>query len=280
MDQNESKKVYNYQKRFTYLEAPLYSLIIVLFIASWLPAIVGLSFYGQLYSSTIRFGIFLDFSILIMSGIIFLVRSELKKTMFLISEDVIVLKAPGKLRQIFFSDIVLCKHVQTLFSEHIRITSSDKTIELPFSINGIYDLVLTINERIITANKSAVLEEITPGSMISAARLRKFGYYREKNAFYPLIFSTILLTVLNVLIAYKVWELEMVPIFMWSIIGFIIPINVFTFGEYIISSQIKKHEKESGTEYPGQFFMTSYIFSGLVFLMLYLCAGIAFKTMF
>jgi|GEM_PF-2290193 len=280
MGQNESKKVYNYQKRFTYLEAPLYSLITVLFIASWLPAAIGYSVYGHIYPSTIRFGVFLDFTILILIGIVILLKSELKKTMFLISEDVIILKAPGKLRQIFFSDIVLCKYAQTLFSEQIRIVSNDKTIELPFSINGIYDLVLTLNERIITANKSQTLDEPEPGSMICAAHMRKFAYYREKQAFFPLIISTLLLTVLNIFIGYKIWELELVSVFMWAVIGFIIPINIFTFSEYLINREIKKSEKQADTITFEKSHMSTYIFSSLIFLLFYLCAGIAFKTVF
>src|SRR5512133_1078101 len=229
MSATDAKKVYNYQKRFIYIEAPLYALIITVLLVSWVPAFLSVVAYDTLYPSTIRFGVYLDVTVIIILVIIGLVRSEVRKTMFLISEDAIVYKAPGRLRQIFFSDITLCKHIQTPLTEQVQIVSPEKSITLPFSISGIHDLILTVNEHLITAGKTSVLDEKTCGAMISSACLRKFAYQREKKAFMPLVSSTLLLTVLNIFIAYKIWELDIIPIFMWSVIGFIVPLNIFTF---------------------------------------------------
>jgi len=277
MSPTDAKKVYNYQKRFIFIEAPLYALIITVLIVSWLPALLSVFAYGTLYPSTIRFGIYLDVTVIIFLVIIGIVRSEVRKTMFLISDDAIVYKAPGKLRQIFFSDITLCKHIQTPFTEHVQIVSPEKSISLPFSINGIYDLILTINEHLITAGKTSVLDEKTGGAMISAACLRKFAYQREKKAFMPLVTSMLLLTILNIFIAYKVWELDIIPIFMWSVVGFIVPLNVFTFAESLVNKQIKKLECRINDQTHAKIARSNYIFSSIMFLVIYLCAGLAFR---
>ncbi|HMA63707.1 MAG: hypothetical protein ACM31E_11960, partial [Fibrobacterota bacterium] len=86
MSATDAKKVYNYQKRFIYIEAPLYSLIITVLLVSWLPALLSVVAYDTLYPSTIRFGITLDVTVIVFLVIIALVRSEVRKTMFLISE--------------------------------------------------------------------------------------------------------------------------------------------------------------------------------------------------
>jgi hypothetical protein len=277
MSATDAKKVYNYQKRFIYIEAPLYALIITVLLVSWLPALLSVIAYDTLYPSTIRFGVYLDVTVIIFLVIIGLVRSEVRKTIFLISEDAIVYKAPGKLRQIFFSDITLCKHIQTPLTEHVQIVSPDKSITLPFSISGIHDLILTINEHLITENKTSVLDEKTDGAMISSACLRKFAYQREKKAFMPLVTSTLLLTVLNIFIAYKIWELDVIPIFMWSVIGFILPLNIFTFAESLINKQVKKLECRINDEAHAKIAQNNYIFSSIMFLIMYLCAGLAFR---
>jgi uncharacterized membrane protein YjfL (UPF0719 family) len=277
MSATDAKKVYNYQKRFIYIEAPLYALIITVLLVSWLPAFLSVVAYNTLYPSTIRFGVYLDVTVVIFLIIIGIVRSEIRKTMFLISEDAIVFKAPGKIRQIFFSDITLCKHIQTPLTEQVQIVSPEKSISLPFSINGIYDLILTINEHLITVGKTSVLDEKTNGAMISAACLRKFAYLREKKAFMPLVTSTLFLTVLNIFIAYKIWELDVIPIFMWSVIGFIVPLNVFTFAESLINKQVKKLECRINDDTHAKIAQTNYIFSSILFLIMYLCAGLAFR---
>jgi hypothetical protein len=277
MSTTDAKKVYNYQKRFIYIEAPLYALIITVLLVSWLPALLSVVAYDTLYPSTIRFGVYLDVTVVIFLVIIGIVRSEVRKTIFLISEDAIVYKAPGKLRQIFFSDITLCKHIQTPLTEHVQIVSPEKSITLPFSINGIFDLILTINEHLITAGKTSVLEEKSSGAMISAACLRKFAYQREKTAFRPLVSSTLFLTVLNIFVAYKIWELDVIPIFMWSVIGFIVPLNVFTFAESLINKKVKALECRITDEAHAKIAQTNYIFSSILFLIMYLCAGLAFR---
>ena len=279
MEPNDSKKVYSYQKRFTYIEAPLYSLIITLLLISWLPAVIGLFAYGVLYPSTIRFAVFLDISIIVLIGVMVFLRSEIKKSKFLISEDAIIFKAPGKLRHILFDDMTLCKHVQTSLSEHVLIVSVNKSITLPFSIHGIHDLILTINERLITLNKSNVLEEEKPGAMISAAHLRKFAYIREKKAFSPLVIITLILTAFNICIAYKYWGLELVPVFMWAVIGFITPLNAFAFGELLINRQVKAADGNLTEEQHGVLVLPNYLLSSLAFLVFYLGAGIAFRML-
>lgn len=277
MSATDAKKVYNYQKRFVYIDAPLYALIIIVFLVSWLPALLSVVAYNTMYPSAIRFGLYLDITLIILLIIIGFIRSEVQKTMFLISEDAIVFKAPGKLRQIFFSDITLCRHIQTPFTEHVHIVSPEKSITLPFSINGIYDLILMINEHLITIGRTSVLEEKTSGAMISAACLRKFAYQREKKAFMPLVASTLLLTAISIFIAYRIWELALIPIFMWSVICFIVPLNTFMFAEYLINKQVKKLECRINDQTHAKIAQNNYIFSGILFFTLYLCAGLVFR---
>ncbi len=279
--ENILKKVYSYQKRFTYIEAPLYSFIISLFILSWFPAVIAYYVYGVIYPSTIRFGLFLNISSTISIFVIALIKSDFKKTMFAITDDAIIFKAPGKLRTINFSDITLCKHTQTPFRNFIQITSAQRNILLPFSINGIHDLILHLHERLIANGKTTVLDESSPGSMISEALVHKKAYLREKTAFFPLIVSTLFLTFFDLLMAYKFWELDLIAILIWAIIGFLIPLNVFAFAEFLINQLVKKTESpdnkgicQSNPE--GSY----YLLSILLFLMIYFSLGILIKFTF
>ena len=273
MENNDLKKVYSYQKRFIYIEAPLYSLIGSLLILSWFPAIIGFLVYDVIYPSAIRFGLLFDLTASITIAIILFVKNDLKKTLFVVTEDSIIFKAPGKLKTVFFNDITLCKHVQTSLSEHVQITSADKTILLPFTINGIHDLLLHLCEQLIVNGKTGTLDEPSPGSMLVAAQLRKHAYLREKKAYSPLIQTTFLLTFFNIFIAFKFWELELVSGLMWSIVGFLIPLNSFALAEQLINKQFKG----DGSQMEETHF-SFYLLSSILFLMLYLAAGIFFKA--
>lgn len=278
MENSDIKKVYSYQKRFIYIEAPLYSLIGTLLLLSWFPAIIGYLAYGVIYPSTIRFGLFFDITASVLITIILFVKIDLKKNMFVITDNAIIFKAPGKLRTMFFSDINLCKHVQTSFTEHVQITSSDKTILLPFSINGIHDLLLRLNEYLIVNGRTGTLDEPSPSSMLVAAKLRKHAYPREREAFSPLILATIFLTFFNIFIAYKYWELEIIPVLMWAIIGFLLPLNSFTLAEQLINRQAKGTENQFSENQMEKISHSFYLLSGFLFLLLYLTAGILFKA--
>lgn len=279
MENNDLKKVYSYQKRFVYIEAPLYSLIGSLLIISWFPAIIGYFAYGLIYPSTIRFGIFFDITASVLIAIILFVKNDLKNNLFILTENAIILKAPGKLITLFYDHINLCKHVQTSFSEQVQITSSDKTILLPFSINGMHDLLLNLHEQLILNNKTETLDEPCPGSMLTSAQLRKHAYHREKKAFPTIILATFFLTFFNIFIAYKYWGLEIIPVLMWAIIGFLIPLNSFALAESLINGQIKKLQIQSSIKQLEETFHSMYLLSGLLFLMLYLAAGIYFKSL-
>lgn len=279
--ENILKKVYSYQKRFTYIEAPLYSFIISLFILSWFPAVIAYFVYGVIYPSTIRFGLFLNITSTIGIFVIALIKSDFKKTMFALTDDAIIFKAPGKLRTINFSDITLCKHIQTPFKNLIQITSAERNIFLPFSINGIHDLILHLHERLIANGKTTVLDEPSPGSMLSEALLHKKAYLREKTAFFPLVVSTLFLTFLNLLIAYKFWQLDLIAILIWAIIGFLIPLNIFAFAEFLINQLAKKTEspdnKSTGQNNPDGSY---YLLSSLFFIIIYFSLGILVKFNF
>jgi hypothetical protein len=279
MENSDLKKIYSYQKRFIYIEAPLYSLIGTLLLLSWFPAIIGYLAYDIIYPSTIRFAVFFDITASILIAIILIVKYDLKKNIFVITDESIIFKAPGKLRSMFFSDINLCKHVQTAFAEHVQITSSDKTILLPFSINGIHDLLLHLNEYLIVNGKAHTLDEPSPGSMLVSARLRQFAYHREKKAFSPLFLTTFFLTFFNIFIAYKYWELEIIPVLMWAIIGFLIPLNSFALAEQLINKQVKGADSQFDGKQLEKPTYSFYLLSGFLFLLLYLAAGILFKAL-
>jgi hypothetical protein len=279
MENSDLKKIYSYQKRFIYIEAPLYSLIGTLLLLSWFPAIIGYLAYGIIYPSTIRFAVFFDITASILIALIKIVKFDLKKNMFIITDESIIFKATGKLRSMFFNDINLCKHVQTTFAEYVQITSSDKTILLPFSINGIHDLLLHINEYLIVNGKAQTLDEPSPGSMLVAARLRQLAYLREKKAFSPLFLTTFFLTFFNIFIAYKYWELEIIPVLMWAIIGFVLPLNSFALAEQLINKQLKGTDSQFSEKKFEKSAYSFYLFSGFLFLLLYLTAGILFKAL-
>jgi hypothetical protein len=278
MENSDIKKAYSYQKRFIYIEAPLYSLIGTLLLLSWFPLIIGYLAYGTLYPSTIRFGIFFDITASVLITIILFVKNNLEKNIFVITDEAIIFKAPGKIRTMFFSNINLCKHVQTSFAEHVQITSSDKTILLPFSINGIHDLLLHLNEYLIVNGKAGTLDEPSPGTMLVAARLRKHAYPREKKAFSPLLLTTFFLTFFNIFIAYKYWELEIIPVLMWAIVGFLVPLNSFALAEQFINRQVNGTNSQLSDNQIEQILQSSYLLSGILFLFLYLTAGILFKA--
>ncbi len=244
---------------------------------------MGFLAYGVIYTSAVRFGLFLDLTSIIVALIIFFVKSELRKNMFAITDEAIIFKAPGKFKPVFFSDIILCKHKQSL-KEVVQITSSDKTIQLPFSINGIYDLLLHLHERLIANGKSSALDEPSSASMINSALIRKHAYQREKKAFLPLVFSTFFLTFFNMIMAYKYWDFDIIPVLMWSIIGFLMPLNSFAFAEYLINQQINISDNKEISDLPianaKDRTAGFYLLSSLLFLVFYLTAGILFKAFF
>lgn len=277
------KKIYSYQKRFVYIEAPLYSLIGMLIIFSWFPTIMVFLAYGAIYPSAVRFGLFLDLTTIIVVLIISLIKSDLKKKIFAITDEAIIFKASEKIKPISFSDITLCKHMQS-FKEFIQITSSDKTIRLPFSINGIYDLILHLHERLIASGNSSVLDEPSSTSMINSALIRKHAYQREKIAFLPLILSTFFLTFFNMIMAYKYWDFDIMPVIMWSIVGFLMPLNTFAFAEYLINQNMNISDNKHINDLPIYKFKNGttefYLLSSLLFLVIYLTIGILFKAFF
>jgi hypothetical protein len=279
--ENNVKKIYSFQKRFTYVEAPLFSLILAMLSFSWFPAVLGIFMYGALFPSTIRFGLFLDITAIFSIFIVFLIKKEMKKSAFVVTEDALVFKSAGKLITLFFTDIVLCKHQRHILNNgHIQVCSAERTITLPYFIHGIYDLLLNIHEGLIENGTAKAVDESTLESMFSISKERKFAYQREKNAFHPLIASTLFLTFLNLVIGYKYWELEITPVLMWSAVGFLSPICTFIVAEFMINSTSRKINKPTNGLLYDQSILSTYMLSAIAFLIIYLAAGILFKTFY
>jgi hypothetical protein len=225
-----------------------------------------------------RMSIFL--SLIVFAGIM-LIKSDLKKTLFAITDEAVILKSRERVQPIFFNDITLCKHMKSPFGGHIQIISPGKSITIPFFIVGIHDLLLRLHEALIINGKPSVIEEPYCGSMIKLAYARRFTYSREKKAFGPLLTSSFLLTFINLFIAYKLWKVELFPILLWSGIGFLIPILIFSLSEFLINKKITltstNHLETTEYDYLCQ---STYLLSALIFIIIYFLIGNFFTLLF
>jgi hypothetical protein len=64
---------------------------------------------------------------------------------------------------------------------------------------------------------------------------------------------------------------------MWAVVGFIVPLNIFTFAESLINKQVKKLDCRINDDTHAKIAQNNYIFSSIIFLIMYLCAGLVFR---
>jgi hypothetical protein len=274
---SQDRLSFTVQKRFLYPEIILLSLIGVIFIFSWFPAIFSILAYGALIQSALRAATYLNATAIALLLLYHFVKKELRKIEVVFMDERLILKTAYKVTTIRISEITNLRYKKIPFLKGlITVIAKDASIAVPLCIENCKEFTSTLMNVLTDLNKTDVFDMNSNRLLLEDVTVFQNSYNRLKPAFYPLIGISISIFFVNILIASIIWNLALIPLLLWSITGAYFPVIAYAIADWNINRKIKLTGKENYADD----FSVEYLFSGLLIFTLYLITGIFFKAFF
>jgi hypothetical protein len=281
MNMNEIRRTYTYQQRFTSIEVPVFSLISLFFIASWLPLMMSVLLNNRILGSALQLGLFFGITAAASILLILFLKKEMQKNLYAITDFALIYRTPGKMLTIPFANVLSLTYNKGLIAgKSVKISTASTTITIPFIINGIHDLLQDIQQGIISNGAIAALDKNTTNTVTLQARFQEQAYKRGFTLFYHLVSLTIIFTSLNFLFALRYWEFGIYASLKWSIIAFFIPNLTYLTSELLINKDTAKFKEEFHDDIYNNAVKVNYLTAIFILLLLFLTTGLIFRNLY
>lgn len=269
--------IFKLQKRFLYVEMLFFSSITSLCIISLFPAIFSILAYETIIPSAIRAAIFLNITAFILFMLSRIIKTEIQSFSIALTDDKIIKKGFFNTVSIQYSEITGFRYIKNMgFQRYLKISAVNNAVLIPLSIDKPIVFVDILKSRM---SKSI----LNPNSLLDPRfheDLKVFydSYNRSLAAFHPLIIISIFLFFFNFVIAAQFWDLALIPVLLFAITGFIIPIVTYAIANNRIKKSLRNLLRSESPEIHNA--NVEYLYSGLLMFIFYLSFGIFFKAIF
>lgn len=270
---------YSLPQRFVYLELLVFLLIATLLIFAWLPAVLSIFRYGTILPSALRAAIFLNvtaFSLLIFH---LFVRREMRRVQFILTDELLVHKTSLRIKKIPLAGIRSVVMIGfPVIGGVLIVNSVEGSITIPLILQKTGDLIFRFEGACRDMAAACSVPEATWRKIRLTGQLSESAGRRSSAVFKPLFITSVVVLPVSVFIGAVYWDMSIIPLMLWSVAGSTVPLCAYAASDIII----RLHEAGNGDGHATPNARIDekrvYAWSGLLFLMIYLFAGIIFKA--
>jgi hypothetical protein len=270
------ERVFTYQRHLRYADSVVYVFLGVVLPLCWaVPSILYNANYITLRSPT-RLSIFLSFTLLLFGALLLMVGRELKHTIFVVTEDGLVVKSPTRIRTMPFSAIDHFRYRRPpLLPWYGELRSGRYVVYLPLVIRDLSRLVKLIRERLEAVGNDDVFDIVEIDEFELRSRVNDLAEERTYRALPILVTVSIYALAVSYLVASRIWGLSAVLALAWGLWGVVTPSLCYLIANAAISRRTLRRLRGGSSGTPEA--APQYVFWGAVFALLYLALGIAYR---
>jgi hypothetical protein len=275
---SESDDIYDYQRRFIFAETSVLSLFTATLLISWFPNIFSYIAFGVIIPNAIKAATYLSVTLFSLLFLLSFLKKELKNSKIILTDELVVKKKPYKITHVPFAEItgISIKRLPLLCS--FLIINAKSRLVIPFIVADMTGLIDRIQTRLIENGKFNV-NGTKIDQLKTDAAIHDFLYKISLKAF-PFVRRAMFLSCLiGIIIAYEYWEMAYLPVLLWGVAGLFFPPIAYSLACFFVKQKIKKAEPGKNTGY-GPDFSSEFYAASLIAFVLYIIAGILFKTFY
>jgi len=272
---SESDDIYDYQRRFIFAETLVLSILTAILLISWFPNIFSYVVFGVTIPNAMKAATYLSITLFSLIFLLYFFKKELKNSKIILTDEYVIKRKPYKITHVPIAEItnISIKKVPLLCS--FLIINAKSRLVIPFIVENMADLASKIQMRLIENGKFD-LNETEIEQFKAEAAVHDVLYKISVNAFPFVLRTTFLCCLVSIIIAYEFWEMAYLPVVLWGIAGLFFP--PFSYGLTSLFVKQKLSKKEPDNIFQISDFSSDFYASALVAFVIYLTAGILFKT--
>ena len=275
-------RCYTFPRRFLYPEIMLFSLIFALVAIAWIPVIYSLFEIGELLPSVLRAAAVPSITAAVILVLVLFVKFELRKVRFLLTDELLIRSSSLHARKMPLLGIESVALFRTPVSGGIlSVNSGRQTIHIPLIVRHIRDLVSRIEGACAETAIAARINDATWRELHRRSALTDKAVKRAARAYQPLLTATAAMVPVAAVTGMFFWNISFLPLMIWSAIAPFFPVASFATADLILRLREKRENaKSADLDAPSVTIdeTPTFVRTGIVFFLLYLCAGIIFRT--
>ena len=266
-------------KRFLYAELMLLSLISALMILAWIPAVLSLITYGSLLASALRAAVFLNLTAVTLILLVLFVKRELRRFIFFMTDEHLGVGTPSRNRKIRLAAVESVSLLRfPLGGGVVIIESGDGSLTIPLIFENCYDLFTGLRE-VLNRNKPDISTATDWETIRRACSLSEMAAHRAEKVFTTILTACIAMLPVGFLVGAVYWNMSVVPLMLWSIIGPLFPIAAYGSADLILRTAFVRSDDAGGVmRKPDENRILTR--TALVFFLLYLVCAVLYKAVF
>jgi ABC-type multidrug transport system fused ATPase/permease subunit len=275
-------RCYTLPRRLLYPEITIFTMVIALAVTAWIPALFSLLNIGMILPSALRASVFLSIMAALLLVLALFVKYELRHVRILLSDEFLVRASIRQLKKLRLLAIESVSLLQLPFNGGIIVVKSGRqNLFLPLHMRHIRDLAARIEEACTTTAIAAKVENTTWRELHRRSSIAEKTVRRHQRAYAPLLQVSVLMVPVAIFTGIFFWDLQMVPLMLWTMITPFVPLLAFTTADLLLRIRGGRpaSERTDAAETTVDIDEDNYLTrSGILFFLLYLSAGILLKT--
>lgn len=273
------EKAWFYQPHIRYSEKPVtWFFSFLLTICFFLPLILGC--YSPFWSCpSVRLSVFLAGTILCFMYLARLTCRYFINAPIVITDEKLVHYGFWYGKQISFGDVISVKHFNFMYwFGFIAVTGSRSTIFIPFVIDDSFGLIKNLCERLDAFGKSHLCNTSGFSRFSHAARINDIVNRKIYGDLKKLSAWTLSSTFFSLIISFWIWEESIMSALRWGYVGLIVPLIAYLCGNMVIAHKVSKSQDNGNNA--SDYCNTALVYTvcGYVSGIVYILAGILFKS--